>query len=567
MTGLAQCVPDAELVARALHADTPAKLAAVFAVIYERHAAAVMRTCGAMLSEPDLAENAAHDAFEAAFGWLAARKAIERPEYLRAWLCGIARNRCRRQWASRAELAPLPAELSDDDDDQASRRRMAQVESMLQAVAATFTEPQQQLYRYVIGEGLSGARLGERMAISAEAASRQAYKVIKLAHDGFGALVLARDGRRFCPVLARILDEGGWHGGDFTPILRKRIVRHISDCQICDNCVVCNRIRRDLVSDYAPALIPILIAAGLRERVLGTIRRTAATRTARREENLPPPPPPAAISAATPGGAPVPQAGPPAAPPTGRRLRRRLPLAAAAAALLLVVITVVTATSRTGQNTTSQPVMLTADSTTCPQKMMVYALCLPASTPTSDGSNPLLGRLLDAGQGGVTAVDRRFSIWFDPSAGAVITTLSQPEPLPPECFDPGADRTTWALSGNGAVETVRVGSAWGEVGIVPLSPATASALRAEVTAQLRSCFVFGLSGSNATVDGDSMSTPVAWMRTFIIRNVGQVPPAYLGDGVSWQYTAWGVTGNDYVYATSFSPSVCRDLAISLASKQ
>ena len=355
-----------------------------------------MRTCGAMLSEPDLAENAAHDAFEAAFGWLAAGKPIERPEHLRAWLCGIGRNRCRRQWASRDELAPLPAEVSDDNADQASRQRMAQVESMLQAVAATFTEPQQQLYRYVIGEGLSGARLGERMGISAETACRQAYKVINLAHDGFGALVLARDGRRFC---------------------------------------------------------------------------------------------------------------------------------------------------------------------------MVYALCFPASTPTSDGSNPLLGRLLDVGQGGVTAVDQRFSIWFDPSAGAVIDVLRQPNPLPPECFDPGADRTTWALSRNGAAETVRVDSAWGEVGIVPLSPATASALRAEVTAQLRSCFVFGLSGSNATINSDSMSTPVAWMRTFIIRNVGQVPPAYLGDGVSWQYTAWGVTGNDYIYATSFSPSVCRDLAISLANKQ
>ena len=275
----------------------------VFAVIYERHAVAVMRVCAAMLSGPQDTENAAHDAFETAFRWLAEGRPLEHPDQLRAWLCGIARNSCRRQWDRRARQGEMPGtDISDDDLEAASRRRLVQVDRMLDAVAASFTEPQQRLFRLAIREGLVGARLAEQLGVSAEVASRQAYGIIQLAHTGFGALVLARDGRSYCPGLARILDEAGWHGDDFSHILRQRIIRHISDCQTCDNCVICKRAKSELVRPYAPAVIPLLIAASLRERVMDSIRRVAEVRPFDNEPDRRPPaapPAPPATSHAT----------------------------------------------------------------------------------------------------------------------------------------------------------------------------------------------------------------------------------------------------------------------------
>ena len=53
-------------------------------------------------------------------------------------------------------------------------------------------------------------------------------------------LVLARDGRPYCEGLARILDETAWDGETFTRVLRLRILRHLDDCRICDNCGTCN---------------------------------------------------------------------------------------------------------------------------------------------------------------------------------------------------------------------------------------------------------------------------------------------------------------------------------------
>jgi hypothetical protein len=52
--------------------------------------------------------------------------------------------------------------------------------------------------------------------------------------------VLARDGRPYCEGLARILDETAWDGETFTRVLRLRILRHLDDCRICDNCGTCN---------------------------------------------------------------------------------------------------------------------------------------------------------------------------------------------------------------------------------------------------------------------------------------------------------------------------------------
>lgn len=75
-----------------------------------------------------------------------------------------------------------------------------------------------------------------------------------------GALLVARTGRRDCRELDELLS--GWDGS-LSPLLRKRVARHIDNCEVCGE-------RRRMVSPAALlAGVPILPAPGyLRDRVL-----------------------------------------------------------------------------------------------------------------------------------------------------------------------------------------------------------------------------------------------------------------------------------------------------------
>lgn len=586
MNGAQDEIPDAELVRRALAAGSRLELSALFAAIYERHELAVLQVCAAMLTMPADAEDAAHGAFEEAFRWLAAGRSLDHPERLRAWLRGIARNQCRRQWTRREAGTPLPRdEFSDKQvEEAASRQRLAQADHMLDTVAATFTETERELFRLVIREGLSGTALASRLAISPAMASRRTWEIIVKADKGFGALVLARDGRRYCPALALILDEAGWHGTDFTGLLRRRIVRHLGQCATCDDCSTCNRTRAQLVAVYAPVTVPVLVAGALRERVMRTIRTIADSRP------FPGDGPPVGLPASLPPLTPPARQPTPALPNahgytwqgpvahasrpsqhTARRFWRRLGAWAAIGVVLLIMV-VIGYTSRGSQPPTSlAPVVLTAETTTCPHKTLVYALCFPDDTPAaSAGANPLLSRLPQADTGGITQVVKQLSTEFDPPSATAIDFFAQepdPSPLPPpQCFQGDGEVTADSLAGDSAVETVIAGNSWAELGIVPLTAAGAIQAREEYSGALTSsCDDIGLSGSGWSLT--SAGAGAAGMTEFVLRDVGAVPPAYTGEGAITQYTQFKVAGNYYIYVTAFIQSVADQLATALADEQ
>jgi RNA polymerase sigma factor (sigma-70 family) len=574
-------IPDEALVRRALAASSRQELTSVFRVIYERHSTAVLRLCGGMLTEPADAENTAHNTFEQAFIWLASGRPLERPELLRAWLYGIARNQCKRQWAQRDRETPLlRIEMSDEEvEAAASRRRRAQVDRMLGTVAATFTGAQQELFRLAILEGLHGAPLANRLGISPEMASRRVYKIIQEADAGFGALVLALDGRPYCAGLARILDDAGWHGAEFTAILRKRIIRHIGQCEICDDCQTCSRTRARLVATYAPITIPILVSGALHERIMKTIRTIADSWRFTDEPPAGSPPllaeAPGTPSLRTPPPGNARQGFGPATSTRPQRIphhfQRKVTALAAAGAVLLAVL-VIRLTQPGGQPPTAQPVVLTADTTTCPHKTLVYALCFPDSTAASDGGNPLLRRLLNPGEGGVTQVVKRLSAQFSPPSATSIEFFAQepdPSPLPPpQCFQYDGQLTSDSLAGNSAVETVRAGNAWAELGIVPLTADGASRANQEFSdglVDLSSCGDLGLSGSGWSVL--SAGSGAAGMNEFVLRDVGAIPPAYTGDGVIVQYSEFEIVDDYYIYVTAFTSTLADQLAAALVAKQ
>jgi RNA polymerase sigma factor (sigma-70 family) len=295
---------DSELVGQAAGGGAAADRADAFQAIYMRHYAAVLQRSRLLLRDRQQAEDLCHDAFVAAFADLRAGRAPAQPERLRAWLCGIAANRANRYRRGanpagrRYGLEMLVADQdlvdgipADDDPRSAELGRHAHVERLLAVVAATFSERQRRIYELSVGEGLAGADLAARLGVSPAQASRLANETRTLALEGFGALVLARDGSRFCATLAGILEQGAWDGENFTGALRQRIISHFGTCPTCDRCAICTGQRKRLSGAYAPALVPALYAVALRQRALSAIGLAASPTDADQDDGQRPTPP------------------------------------------------------------------------------------------------------------------------------------------------------------------------------------------------------------------------------------------------------------------------------------
>lgn len=298
---------DAGLVRWALRAETEQERKAAFQAIAERYRLVVFRQCARWFPDPETAQDVCQTAFEAAFVLLSAGKGPARPDKLAGWLIEIARHRGQQQrrtntppgvrWAVLPEGQSLD-ELEDDEEPRSgSAVRRAQATRLVEAVVATLTVRQQQVYQLRYVQEMTGKQVAKCLGVADKTASNEITTVQALIADGFGALILYQEGRAYCPDLARIIDlaQAAAVGTDaFTTTLRTRITNHFDNCKVCDDCRTCNAKRRHLVGPYAPVLIPILFDPQIRDLITETIDR---------------------ISTQSPSQPNHPQAGPPTGPP------------------------------------------------------------------------------------------------------------------------------------------------------------------------------------------------------------------------------------------------------------
>jgi RNA polymerase sigma factor (sigma-70 family) len=276
---------DAELVAVVLADGSGPHRAEALEAIASRHYRPVLRQCARLLGQ-DAQDGAdvAQKVFEDAVASLLRGRGPANPEKLGAWLAEFAKRRVLAYWRDKRPggVAVTASDdgfddLADDDESRSgSAARRAHVHWLLATVVASLTEHQRQVYRLRILEGLGGREIAARMGIADSTANNEATALKGLLADGFHALVLAQEGRPYCPELARILDAAGVTavtGQTFTQELRERIVRHFGTCKICDACGVCGVQRRFLAGPYSPVFFPIVQDTELKERVLDHIRQ------------------------------------------------------------------------------------------------------------------------------------------------------------------------------------------------------------------------------------------------------------------------------------------------------
>lgn len=249
---------DTELVAGVLAGDRDA-----FAAVYDRYADRLHDFCWSVLRDRDEAADAVQDTFVLAAQRLAQ---LNDPERLRPWLYAVARSVALRRVRARRRV--VLDEVGDMADTDPGPHRAAEQESLRELVwtaAGGLSERDRALLDLHLRQGLEGAELGEAMGVS----TNHAYVLLTRLRDqverSLGALLIARLGREDCTELDTLLS--GWDG-KFSPIMRKRVARHV------DSCDVCSERRRIAVSPWALlAGVPLLPAPlFLKDRVMAEVQ-------------------------------------------------------------------------------------------------------------------------------------------------------------------------------------------------------------------------------------------------------------------------------------------------------
>ena len=119
-------------------------------------------------------------------------------------------------------------------------------------------------------QGLEGAELGEAMGVTAANAYTMLNRLRAQVDRSLGALLIARLGRDDCDELDDLLAD--WDG-TFSPLIRKRVSRHVDDCEVC------GERRKKILSPWMLlAGVPMFTApALLRDRVVENTQLVAYT--------------------------------------------------------------------------------------------------------------------------------------------------------------------------------------------------------------------------------------------------------------------------------------------------
>ncbi|SCG39176.1 RNA polymerase sigma factor [Micromonospora halophytica] len=222
--------------------------------MYRRYADRLYTYARTVLREPEAAADAVHDAFLTAGQRIGQ---LREPARLRPWLYAIVRNECLRQLRDRSRSLPLEeaGEPVADIADPATGVNAAQVRHLVHAAADALNPGDREVVHLAIRHDLSSADIGAALGVPANHAHARLSRARSQLERALGALLVARTGARDCPALAGLID--GWQGR-LTPILRKRVSRHI------ESCVVCGSLRQEqlspavLLSAYtAPAFLVV----------------------------------------------------------------------------------------------------------------------------------------------------------------------------------------------------------------------------------------------------------------------------------------------------------------------
>lgn len=214
-------------------------------------------------SSPDTAADVTQDTFLIA---LAKAGSLRDPNRFRPWLYAIARNECLRVIRSTKRATPIDPEdtehlTAEGSPDMSTGLAGDDLRVLVHAAAEGLSPKDREVFELGLRHDLSGRDVARALGVSDNAAHAMLSRVRSQFEKALGALMVARQGRGSCPTLDEMLS--GWDGR-FQPLWRKRVARHIADCDACATVE-----KREMSPAALLAVTPFLAApAAVKSRLL-----------------------------------------------------------------------------------------------------------------------------------------------------------------------------------------------------------------------------------------------------------------------------------------------------------
>lgn len=205
-----------------------------FAAIYDRYADRLHDFCVGMLRDREAAADCVQDVFVTAATKLVQ---LREPDRLRSWLYAIARSEAlaRIRARKREQLSEELPEMPSGEADMATLAARTELADLIADASGGLSDRDRVVLELAYRQGLDGPELAEALGVTPKNANTLVERLRDTVARSLGALLLCRrvnadPGR--CPELAAIVDQ--WDG-QLTPLLRKRVARHVDGCAICED--------------------------------------------------------------------------------------------------------------------------------------------------------------------------------------------------------------------------------------------------------------------------------------------------------------------------------------------
>jgi len=384
-----------------------------FAEMYGEYADRVYGVCAAILRDGDDAADAMHDTFVLAIQRI---DQLRDPDRLRPWLFAIARHVCFRRLEQRKRVVPaVDVDLVRAEAEEEAEREFGSDEAaaLLRAAAQGLNDRDRAVLALHLQEGLDGEELAAALGVRHANPYSLVHRARAQLDRAVGALIIARLGREDCSTLSVLLAD--WNG-TLTPLVRKRLARHL------DGCDACKRTNTKARRISVLASLALTAAAPAQAMPAGDLFEIASRTPASKERWLP-------------------DGFPPSVDESPRR--RRLVLAAIGLGVLGALALVAGVASGTG-SPKHQPVVVTPVATVTPSVPSRSANHTPSApgvtttaTPTTvaGGVSPTTARPV------ASATNPPVTVGGGPTPTQPVQTPVTPKPAPPTTAKPSPPTT------------------------------------------------------------------------------------------------------------------------------
>jgi hypothetical protein len=150
--------------------------------------------------------------------------------------------------------------MTDESADVGAGAERNELRLLVGAALSGLNPGEREIIELNLRHELDGADLADALGVPTNQAHALASRARAQFETSLGALLVARTGRESCPELDSIL--AGWDG-QLTVLLRKRVNRHIENCDVCGE-----RKRRQLSPAMLLSMLPVaVLPAGLRSQL------------------------------------------------------------------------------------------------------------------------------------------------------------------------------------------------------------------------------------------------------------------------------------------------------------